>query len=502
MFLVSCFSSLCRGTAAPPTATPTIFRDQEGVSSPYVVVVCVCAAVYFLMECVAMGILFARRRRRMLAARSPLILIMPLTITSLMFLSACASFITGRTETVCALLSYSYLFFFPLAALPYLLNFPAIVYADRLNKLKTSRVAGDNSFVWRIRFLFRDLSRLTASLVAGAIQIAVYLGLKYGGVVLAGGEEGVSPPGEEHDCYRLSLVVNAAFAMFYTTLLSWFAYKVTRVADPYYLKIELYFLCFVYCPMSILSVVYPTAPQIFPTSFDYRWITIIVSLAGFVAGVINPILLSFQAVEEYLNLKLYQFYKWRRRETSSIYSMDVMDANSALFALSEGVDVFKSVLENPTLLAAFSQFCVTNWSVENVLFYKDVERLRLNFLTTSPSDRKSKAEVMISEYVVPGAPLEINLEHHTRADLHKALKEGNLEESTFDAAQREIYELMKKDSFEKFQKTSKYRKAVETALARRGSSHDHSSDFQNSPAFSQRKLNVAETSDGAAPFGE
>ena len=473
-----------------PTPTPTIFRYQDGVAPWESYIIIAFVALYGLMVLAGTGVLFKRRERRVIQARAPFVLIIPVTNNTWIAVAVATSYIVGRSATMCTVLSYAFLAYLPLTSLLYLFNIPTIVYADKLNSLKTTRVVGDNSWIWRIRYLFQDRSKLFFAFVALVIQVAVYAGLKYGGVAIPGGEEGFSAPGEGHDCYRLSLLVNAGFVILYMILLGWFTMKISKVQDPFFLTVELNLLSLIYTPLTIISVIYPIAPQIFPTSFDFRWVLLVNIGFGFFATIVIPLCLSIQKVEDYLVYKSHQFRKWLKNEESSMYTLDSLDPNSAIFALSEGVDVFKAVLDNAIMAAAFSDFCVSNWSVENFLFYKEVEGLRNNFPTMNQKERSTKAEVIIAEFVVTGAPLEINLEHHTRANLVKNVSE-NLQVTTFDPAQKHIYELMKKDSFEKFQKTSLYRKALESAMSTRSRSYDRTNSQSASHLPRQLSMNAS-----------
>ena len=82
-----------------------------------------------------------------------------------------------------------------------------------------------------------------------------------------------------------------------------------------------------------------------------------------------------------------------------------------------------------------------------------------------------------------GAPLEVNLEHGARVAIVKAVKTNSLDDSTFRVAQKHIYELMKKDSFEKWRKLPEFKKALKEASKNRGpSSRSHERLSMHVPA--------------------
>ena len=77
-----------------------------------------------------------------------------------------------------------------------------------------------------------------------------------------------------------------------------------------------------------------------------------------------------------------------------------------MFDFSQAVDVFKTVQENPVLLAAFTDYAVKNWSVENVLFYKETEIFRDTFEAMNPESRREKAEAIMNEFVAIQLPTQ------------------------------------------------------------------------------------------------
>ena len=95
---------------------------------------------------------------------------------------------------------------------------------------------------------------------------------------------------------------------------------------------------------------------------------------------------------------------------------------------------------------------------------------------------------------VVGSPLEINIELITRTSLVKKIKEGNVTMDIFKVAQKHVYELMKKDSFDKWQKTPEYRKALEKVSKKRGASRSHDRASQSYLPMTTAKSGELKTS--------
>jgi hypothetical protein len=364
--------------------------------------------------------------------------------------------------------------------------------------MKTVFAAGDkSSWLWTVKKYFAVKSRLIIVLVNSIVQLAVYLGLHFGGVVVGGGEDGMQPHGEETDCYRLALLVNAGFVLFYMLGLGYFSGLVLKVADPFFLKVEVLSISTIMMPLIVVTVIYPIAPQVFGPQFDFRWIALAAVSCGFTFSVAIPLLVSFQPVEDWIERLSHRFRAWRG-DFNSIIEMDPADEP---IDLTQEVDPFITVLDNSTLFKAFMDFLVLNWCAENLLFYKEVESLQEGFVVMKPEERSEKAKRIFDEFVNPGAPLEINLEHGTRMNIVKAVTGGNLTVTTFKAAQKHIFELMKKDSFSKWQKTRECTKALKEASKKRGlRSHDRTS-LSYLPVTNSRSGELSGMQDASSDLG-
>ncbi|XP_042285008.1 regulator of G-protein signaling 5b [Thunnus albacares] len=111
---------------------------------------------------------------------------------------------------------------------------------------------------------------------------------------------------------------------------------------------------------------------------------------------------------------------------------------------------FEKLLSSQNGLCLFRAFLVSEFSEENIAFYLACEDYR----TTKPSKLATKAKKIYDEFIGSDAPREVNLDHVT-----KAITKENLEQpsqSCFNLAQAKIYNLMEKDCYPRFLKSSTY----------------------------------------------
>ncbi|XP_051254333.1 regulator of G-protein signaling 5b [Dicentrarchus labrax] len=111
---------------------------------------------------------------------------------------------------------------------------------------------------------------------------------------------------------------------------------------------------------------------------------------------------------------------------------------------------FDKLLSSQNGLCLFRAFLVSEFSEENIAFYLACE----DYQTTKPSKLATKAKKIYDEFIGSDAPREVNLDHVT-----KAITKENMEhprQSCFELAQAKIYNLMEKDCYPRFLKSSIY----------------------------------------------
>lgn len=110
-------------------------------------------------------------------------------------------------------------------------------------------------------------------------------------------------------------------------------------------------------------------------------------------------------------------------------------------------DRILSVLYNTTSLIFFNEFCLREYSIENVLFWVESEIFKS---ITSESGRYEMAKRIILTYIEPNSPLCLNIED----DLRDSVRNFSQEEVPlylFDELQEFILKLLKLHAYPRFE---------------------------------------------------
>lgn len=110
--------------------TPYIINEPKSIALLFFNV------LYFILFVIAMVTIVMRRKRRLLAAREPWLILFEQIAGFTAFVVTSATFWTGKTPSACTTLSYLYSVLLPFWALPYFLMFPSILFDGNVNKMK------------------------------------------------------------------------------------------------------------------------------------------------------------------------------------------------------------------------------------------------------------------------------------------------------------------------------------------------------------------------------
>ena len=102
------------------------------------------------------------------------------------------------------------------------------------------------------------------------------------------------------------------------------------------------------------------------------------------------------------------------------------------------------------------EFLKKEFSHENIYFWSACERYRA---LTSVGERRLAANEILARHLSPGASDPVNVDSHACSAAHDGLEAA--EPGLFEPAQRQIYNLMKFDSFSRFLKSDLYRESLE-----------------------------------------
>ncbi|XP_044265044.1 regulator of G-protein signaling loco [Tribolium madens] len=116
---------------------------------------------------------------------------------------------------------------------------------------------------------------------------------------------------------------------------------------------------------------------------------------------------------------------------------------------------FEKLLEDPLGLHTFAEFLKKEFSAENIYFWTACERYRR--FPAGPA-RVAEAQKIYQQHLSVGAPEGVNVDSHGRHCTEQALQEAS--ETLFDQAQKQIFNLMKFDSYPRFLKSSLYKQSL------------------------------------------
>ena len=388
-----------------------------------------------------MAVLCLRRKYRVIWFRSFYTLVPFLTFLYFFSLVQTASIVFGK-PAFCEVTNVLFALF-PFFIMHFILTIPTVVLQSDLNQAKLTRWQhGELSSTIFLASKFVQLKyRVGLTLVVGVGHIALYVCLRF--LLRPGG-----------DCNRASIMAYSIYIMLVVPFLLYFIFRLRTVKDPFFMRMEIVLLFLLNSPAIMIVFIYPFAPQIFPQWFDFRWVFATLSFVNIIS-VVFPAALTNNTF-----LRKMECFMGNRLDAE-----ERQDVNSkgTIFALNQGVSVFQAVLNNAILLEEFTQFTLTEWSVENVLFYVAVEDFKITFRDT-PSTAFEKARYLSGQFIKAGAHIEVNIDSELRISILNMIRDEKLSGDMFDLAQRSVYELMEKDSFPKWQKTAGFKKALEKAV--------------------------------------
>ncbi|KAG7153808.1 Regulator of G-protein signaling loco-like, partial [Homarus americanus] len=116
---------------------------------------------------------------------------------------------------------------------------------------------------------------------------------------------------------------------------------------------------------------------------------------------------------------------------------------------------FEKLLEDPAGLHTFAEFLKKEYSHENIYFWTACERYKR---VSNPDELRAMAKEIFERHLYSGAPEPVNVDSQARQDAGEGLHSPN--QFLFDQAQKQIFNLMKFDSYSRFLKSSLYNDCV------------------------------------------
>jgi len=271
------------------------------------------------------------------------------------------------------------------------------------------------------------------------------------------------------DCNRTAILVFSVDCLMFANLLSFCIGKLLFIRDPFFMRVEVTIGISINFPaMIVLSLVYGIAPQVFPSWFDYRWVYAVTSLPITLLNCVFPICLTND-----------KFYNWLTRLTSSKQMLssdsDILTVSQqTAIILKSGIDIVDAVISNDILFESLKQFTIKDWSVENVMFYKEVNKFKNDFINFSSGLNIDYANRIYEQYVKNNSTSEINIDSISRHNIRQAIELGIIAIDMFDHAQEQIAVLIRTDTVGKWQQTIEYKTALAAAVNARTKSGSNS----------------------------
>jgi regulator of G-protein signaling len=152
----------------------------------------------------------------------------------------------------------------------------------------------------------------------------------------------------------------------------------------------------------------------------------------------------------------FQLDSLHKRTTSNQHS-----ENAVTSAVASNVSDFRLLLENLAGVEIFQQHLLKELSVENIMFWNAVNEFKLFASECSEVEFiKKSAQSMFDTYISESAPFQVNISSEQNSFIENQLKPTFADISKlrelFDGAQKEVFFLMARDSFQRFKHTEVY----------------------------------------------
>jgi len=118
------------------------------------------------------------------------------------------------------------------------------------------------------------------------------------------------------------------------------------------------------------------------------------------------------------------------------------------------------LLQNPVIHGAFTEFCFTEHSTENIDFFEAAKAFRLSALRQKALITLD-ARSIYSKFISSDAEHQVNLFSTTRERISSALEHNIINKLTFEEAEEEVLHLMDRDSFTRFKLSGLFQDALQ-----------------------------------------
>jgi len=134
---------------------------------------------------------------------------------------------------------------------------------------------------------------------------------------------------------------------------------------------------------------------------------------------------------------------------------------------------FDLLLHHPVGIRLFTEFLTKEFSEENIVFWKACQEYKS---ITDKSLKIRKAEQIFSQHLASDAPEPVNIDSGARQAASEAVKSGTSvnggSPELFNNSQKQIYNLMKMDSFQRFLQSSIFKEYIDAEKERSQNEND------------------------------
>jgi len=130
-----------------------------------------------------------------------------------------------------------------------------------------------------------------------------------------------------------------------------------------------------------------------------------------------------------------------------------MTADERLTSAKKELSSINRVLQTPIAVKYFTEYLISELSVENIIFLKAVEHFH-----TEPNIKA--AQKIYNDFIVDGAPTELNINFKIKGITRDKLSSGTITADLFDPVKTIIIRQLEEDNWVRFQRSDHFKKAI------------------------------------------
>jgi len=138
---------------------------------------------------------------------------------------------------------------------------------------------------------------------------------------------------------------------------------------------------------------------------------------------------------------------------SAVSAVSNASSDERLSSAKKELSSVNRVLHHPIAVRYFTEYLISELSVENIIFLKAVEHFH-----TDPNIKS--AQKIYNDFIVDGAPTELNINFKIKDITRNKLSSGEITADLFDNIKTVIIRQLEEDNWVRFQRSEHFKKAV------------------------------------------